>query len=83
MHNGDVLELTPFQRQRFEVDEVSDLFPEYFILRVNGFNQVAKTPLEEWIHYLNTGEISDSATAPGLVQARERLKIDRMSREEL
>ena len=56
------------------MDTVSQLYPEYYILKVNGFNQVAKSPLEEWIYYLNTGEIPSSATAPGLEEARERLK---------
>lgn len=83
IHNGDILELTPFQRQTFKVDAVSQLYPEYYILKVNDFNQIAKSPLEEWIYYLNTGEISATATAPGLDEVRERLKLDRMSKDEL
>lgn len=83
IHDNDILELSPFQRQTFKVDTVSQLYPEYYILKVNDFNQVAKSPLEEWIYYLNTGEISDYAQAPGLDAARERLKLDRMSKEEL
>ena len=83
IHNGDILELSPFQKQRFKVDAVSQLYPEYYILKVNDFNQVAKTPLEEWIYYLNTGNIPSDATAPGLEEARERLKLDSMTKEEL
>ena len=83
MHEHDLLELTPFQRQTFKVTEVSQLYPEYYILKVNDFNKVAKTPLEEWIYYLNTGQISENAQAPGLEAARERLKLDRMTKDEL
>ena len=83
IHQGDVLELTPFQKQTFKVDTVSQLYPEYYILKVNYFNQVARSPLEEWIYYLNTGDIPDNATAPGLNEARQRLKLDRMTKEEL
>ena len=83
IHNGDILELSPFQKQRFKVDAVSQLYPEYYILKVNDFNQVAKTPLEEWIYYLNTGNIPSDATAPGLEEARERLKLDSMTKDEL
>ncbi|WP_300901094.1 Rpn family recombination-promoting nuclease/putative transposase [uncultured Bacteroides sp.] len=83
IHEGDLLELTPFQRQTFNVDHVSQLYPEYYILKVNDFNRVARSPLEEWMYYLNTGDIPDSATAPGLGQAREQLKLTRMSKEEL
>ena len=32
---------------------------------------------------MNTGEIPDTASAPGLEEARERLKLDRMTKEEL
>ena len=82
IHENDLLELTPFQRQTFNVDEVSQLYPEYYILKVNDFNKVAKTPLEEWIYYLNTGNISDTAHAPGLAEIRERLKVDNMTQGE-
>lgn len=83
IHKGDILELTPFQKQTFKADTVSQLYPEYYILKVNDFNSVAKSPLEEWIYYLNTREIPDNATAPGLDKAREQLKLDKMSKEEL
>ena len=83
IHTIDLLELSPFQKQTFKVDVVSQLYPEYYILKVNGFNQVAKSPLEEWIYYLNTGEIPSTATAPGLEEAREKLKLDSMTKDEL
>ena len=83
IHQGDVLELISFQKQTFKVDTVSQLYPEYYILKVNDFNQVARSPLEKWIYYLNTGDISDNATAPGLNETRQRLNLDRMTKEEL
>lgn len=83
IHNGELLELSPFQKQTFKVDAVSQLYPEYYILKVNDFNQVAKTPLEEWIYYLNTGDVPEGASAPGLEDVKERLKLDRMTKDEL
>ena len=83
IHNGDILELSPFQQQRFNAETVSDLYPEYYILKVNDFNRVATTPLEEWIYYLHTGKVPETATASGLAQVREQLKLDRMSKDEL
>ena len=66
IHLDDVLELSPFQRQTFKVDEVSQLYPEYYILKVNDFNKVAKTPLEEWIYYLSEhGRGSGRSKRPG------------------
>ena len=79
IHNGELLSLSPFQQQRFKVDAVSDLYPEYFILKVNDFNKWSKVPLEQWIYFLNTSEIPHDATAPGLAEARKKLQIDRMT----
>ena len=74
IHNGELLNLSPFQRQKFNVDAVSDLYPEYYILKVNDFNKWSKVPLEQWIYFLNTGNIPADATAPGLEEAREKLR---------
>jgi predicted transposase YdaD len=49
---------------------------------VDEFDKKAVTPLDEWISFLKTGEIPDSAQASGLPEARERLRIDRMEPKE-
>ena len=82
IHNGDILELNPFQKEKFEVDTVSQLFPEYYILKVNDFDKVAKSPIEEWIYYFKTGTLPENASAPGLDKVRELLRIDQMSEAE-
>ena len=83
IHNGELLNLSPFQKQKFKVDAVSDLYPEYYILKVNDFDKWSKVPLEQWIYFLNTGNIPADATAPGLSEAREKLQLVRMSKAEL
>lgn len=83
IHNGELLSLSPFQQQKFNVGEVSDLYPEYYILKVNDFDRWSKVPLDQWIYFLNTGEIPDDANAPGLPEAREKLKLASMSKTEL
>lgn len=83
IHNGELLNLSPFQQQKFQVDEVSDLYPEYYILKVNDFDKWSKVPLEQWIYFLNTGNIPADATAPGLEEAREKLRLEQMSKAEL
>lgn len=83
IHNGELLTLSNFQRQKFLVDEVSELYPEYFILKVNDFNKWSRVPLEQWIYFLNTGEIPEDADAPGLSEAREKLLLDHMTKAEL
>lgn len=79
IHFDDILKLSARQRQQFVKQEASDIFPEYYVLRVNEFDELAKTPLDEWIYLLKTGEIDEHATAKGLPEARERLRIDKLS----
>ena len=57
----------------------NDVFPEYFLLRVNQFNEVAKTPIEEWMEYFKNGVIKEDTTVPGLQEAREKLNYMRMT----
>ena len=83
IHDNELLRLSPFQQETFDVSEVSQLYPEYYILRVNDFNHWSKIPLEQWIYFLNTGEIPDDATAPGLIEARQRLKLGELGKDEL
>ncbi len=73
---NDVLKLSVRQQELFIGKNAGDIFPEYYVLRVNDFDKVAKTPLDEWIKFLKTGEIDKEATAKGLPEARERLRID-------
>ena len=75
VHTGDTLKISDKEKNgviRMRAPE--DVFPEYFIIRVNEFNEVAKTPLEEWLDYLKNGHIKDDTQAPGLQEAREKLQ---------
>ena len=82
IHDGDVLMLSKKQREMFNREKAGDVFPEYYVLKVNDFDSVAKTPLDEWIDFLKTGRIDDRYTAKGLPEAREKLRIDRLPDDE-
>ena len=82
IHNNEILRLSAKQQKQFMYNDVGDLFPEYYILRVNEFDKNAVTPLDEWISFLKTSEIPETAKAQGLPEARERLKRDALGKEE-
>ena len=79
VHTGDSLEVSAKEEDAIIRKLPSEIFPEYYLIRVNEFNRVAKTPLEEWIEYFKTGEISPDTTAPGLSEARRKLVYYNMS----
>ena len=78
----DVLQLSARQREIFFGKEAGDIFPEYYVLRVDDFDKVAKTPLDEWIKFLKTGVIDEEARAKGLPEARERLRVTSLPKQE-
>ena len=82
VHTNDKLLITAKEEGAIVQKLPEEVFPEYYLIRVNEFNQVAKTPLEEWIQYLKTGDISPDTTAPGLLEAREKLCYHDMSQAE-
>ncbi len=82
VHSKDQLKMTNRESGVIRMKTPDEIFPEYFIIRVNEFNNVAKTPLEEWIDYLKNGHIKDDTTTPGLSEARQKLLYLSMSKEE-
>ena len=73
VHTGDHLKVTTKEQGAIVRKLPAEIFPEYFLIRVNEFNKVAVTPLEEWIEYLKTGCIRPDTKAPGLEEARKKL----------
>ncbi|MCC5917780.1 MAG: hypothetical protein JJU02_10705 [Cryomorphaceae bacterium] len=57
INRGDTLQLGSPQKKRFRKEYPKDLFPEYYIIKVNKFNDIAKSPLDEWIYYFKNSEL--------------------------
>ena len=81
-HTGDILKLTPAQQERYKCDKVGDIHPQYCLLRVENFDEVATNPIAEWTHYLKTNKIPDNFTAQGLNEIRAKQKVDDLPEEE-
>lgn len=82
VHTKDTLKINTRDKGIIKIKTPEEIFPEYFIIRVNEFNKVAKTPLEEWIDYLKSGHIKEDTTAPGLQEARQKLQYLKMDKAE-
>ena len=79
LHTQDHLVISTKEKDTIVRKSPSEIFPTYILVRVNEFNKVAKSPLEEWVEYLKNGVISPETQAPGLQEAREKLKYYSMS----
>ena len=82
LHTQDHLVISTKEKDTIVRKSPSEIFPTYILVRVNEFNKVAKTPLEEWVEYLKNGIINPETQAPGLQEAREKLKYYSMTNAE-
>jgi len=82
LHEKDTLQLSIQQKETFTKKEISDFFPEYYIIKVNKFNDIAKDTLDEWVYFLKNSEVKDEFKAKGLAEAKEVLDIMRLDKEQ-
>ena len=82
LHTKDNLIISTKEKDTIVRKSPAEIFPTYMLVRVNEFNDVAKSPLEEWVNYLKNGVIKSDTKAPGLQEAREKLQYYSMSNAE-
>jgi predicted transposase/invertase (TIGR01784 family) len=82
LHYKDELKLTERQQEYFNKTNISEIYPEYYLIKVNRFNDIAKDTLDEWIYFLKNEEIKDEFKAKGLKKAKEIMDVLKLSDEE-
>ena len=82
IHEDDVLTLADKQQELYAKQAVHEIFPEYWIIKADKFDNEVEDKLDEWIYFLKNSKIQDDFTAPGLKEAKEKLDQLRMSEEE-
>jgi predicted transposase/invertase (TIGR01784 family) len=82
LHEKDILELSHRQKAKFLKENVSDVFPEYYLLKVNNFTGNAKDTLDEWIYFLKNSEVQQGFKAKGLKEAEQVLDIMQLEKED-
>ena len=75
MHKQDKLDLNEQQKKIYSYEKVEEIFPEYYILKVEQFDNETKDSLDEWIYFLKNEQIKDGSKAKGLKEAKEKLDI--------
>ena len=67
LHQKDLLGLSDKQRTTFLKESISDIFPEFYLLKVNQFNDNAKDTLDEWVYFLKNSEVKDELDRKSVV----------------
>ncbi len=64
-----------------QVNIEKEIFPEYYLIHVERFNDHIKAPLDEWIYMLKHESVRDDFTSHNIDKAREKLSVLKMSTE--
>ena len=80
IHKNDLLKLSALQQKNLpQLAHVAEIFPEYYILKVNDFDDHAVDTLDEWIYVLKNSEVPDNFSAKGLEKAAKELDLMKLS----
>lgn len=82
INKKDTLQITTKEKNVIQMRSPEEVFPEYYLIRVNAFNKIAENHMEEWMRYFKDGEIDENTTAPGLKEAKRKLEYLQMSKAE-
>jgi PD-(D/E)XK nuclease family transposase len=82
IHQNDVLGLSVKQKELFQKDAVYEIYPEYYVIKINNFDDVAQDSLDEWIYYFKNNEVKDEFKARGLAEVKAQLQLDELSEQE-
>jgi predicted transposase/invertase (TIGR01784 family) len=82
LHNNHKLELNTEQQSMFDCETVAGIFPEHYIINVRNFDDIAKEPLDEWIYFLKHEEVKEGFHAKGLLEAKEKLDVLKLTSAE-
>ena len=82
MHEHDELQLNDVHFDRYRHTDPYKLIPEYYLIKVNQFNDIARDSLDEWIYFLKNEEVPEKFKAQGLQQAKQQLDILKLSEVE-
>ena len=82
IHDHDKLELDTRQQKLYGKIQINNIFPEYYLIRINNFNRLATTSLDEWIYFFKNEEIKDEFKAKGIQKAKESFSLLSLPEEE-
>jgi len=79
IHYHDELRLGPDEIKIYGQNQTpADIFPEYYIIKVNQFNERIQSKFDEWVYFLKTEKIEPDFKAQGIQSAAKKLDILRL-----
>jgi predicted transposase/invertase (TIGR01784 family) len=72
----------PGEIEKIKYVQKENVFPEYYLIRVNNFNDNVKEDIDEWVYMFKNSEVKKEFKSKNIDKAKEKLDILKMSKEE-
>jgi predicted transposase/invertase (TIGR01784 family) len=85
LHDGSKLVLRHRKREALVdgyIEVPKNIFPEYYLIEVERFQDIIKSDLDEWIYFFKNSEIKEDFKAKNIQLVREKLDLLKMPESE-
>jgi len=82
IHQKDILTLSEKQVELYRKNQVHEIHPEYWLIKVGKFSDDVHDKLDEWIYFFKNAEIKTNFSAKGLKEASKRLSTMKLNEGE-
>ena len=82
IRKGDTLQLSKKQQRFYQCEQIADIYPEYYLIKIKTFSGKIEDKLDEWIYFFKNENILESFTAQGLHEALAKLDVLKMPEKE-
>lgn len=65
-----------------ETNEPSNIFPEYYLIEVEHFQNIIRQPIDEWVYLFKNSQVRDDFHSKNIQAAKEKLTVLHMSEAE-
>ena len=76
------LQLSKIQQNLYHGETITDIYPEFYIIKVNAFDDIILDPLSEWLYFMKNEKVKDEFSAKGIAEAKERFNVLKMPNRE-
>ena len=83
-HLHDTLKLNENERNFYglELETPADIYPEYYIIKVNEFREKIRNKFDEWMYFLKNEQVEPTFKAKGIHSAALKLNILKLTEQE-
>ncbi len=73
IHSNSLLKLKRKEAGVYKAIEIKDIYPEYYLIEVEKFQNIVESDLDEWIYFLKNEAIKDNFKSKNIKKAKKKL----------